>query len=45
MNIVFNLIFGLCMGSVIGRLLNLGEYFHMVLALVAFVMGLILLVR
>ena len=38
-------IFGACMGAVIYRLIRRDEYFHAVLAIVAFVLYLVQLVR
>ena len=40
-----NFVFGACMGAVIFRLINKDEYFHAVLAIVAFVLYLVQLVR
>ena len=33
-----NIVFGICMGAVIGRLLDDHHYFHVVLAVAAFVL-------
>lgn len=40
-----SMLFGLCMGAVIGRLIILEEYLLAIVAAVAFVMGIVLFVR
>lgn len=40
-----NAVFGACMGAVIYRLIKRDEYFHVVLAIVAFVLYLVQLAR
>ena len=40
-----NCVFGACMGAVIYRLIKRDEYFHVVLAIVAFVLYLVQLAR
>ena len=40
-----SMLFGLCMGAVIGRLVILEEYLLAIVAAIAFVMGVVLFVR